>query len=294
MGEVAEWSKAHLWRRCVAVKLPWVQIPPSPPAGGWQVAADKSTENMSKEGKFFLVAILILAGVLVVSIIMWQRVKTKNTSLPNSKATYGETTVKLPLPRFDGETSLEKAIFKRRSIREYKDEPLAISEISQLLWVAQGVTDKDKGLRTAPSAGALYPLEVYLAVFKADGLKDGVYKYRPDSHELVEIVKGNKKEELFRAALEQSSIKEAGVVMVFAAVYERTTGKYGERGRKYVHIEVGHAAQNVYLQVVSLNLGTVVIGAFDDGEIKRIMGMPENEEPLYIMPVGVRYKNEVR
>lgn len=241
---------------------------------------------MSKERKFLLAAILILAGVFIVFIVMRWRIKTKEISLPNSRAAYGETIVKLPPPRFDGEISLEKAILKRRSIREYKNEPLAISEISQLLWAAQGVTDKDRGLRTAPSAGALYPLEAYLAVFKADGLEEGVYKYRPDSHELVKIVKGNKKEELFRAALEQSAVKEAGVVIVFAAVYERTTGKYGERGRKYVHIEVGHAAQNVYLQAVSLNLGAVVIGAFDDGEIKRIMGMPENEEPLYIMPVG--------
>lgn len=241
---------------------------------------------MSGERRKILAVILILVGVLIIFVVMWRRIKTKETSLPNSREIYGETIVKLSPPRHDSETSLEKAILKRRSIREYKDEPLVISEISQLLWAAQGVTDKEKGLRTAPSAGALYPLEVYLAVFKADGLKDGIYKYKPDSHELIKTIEGDKKEELFRAVGEQSSVKEAGAVIVFAAVYERTTGKYGERGKKYVHIEVGHAAQNVYLQVVSLNLGAVVIGAFDDGEIKRIMGMSENEEPLYIMPVG--------
>lgn len=248
--------------------------------------ADKSAEDMGGERGKILAAVLILIGILIVFVVMWRRIKTTETSLPNSRVMPGETIVKLPPPRHNSETSLEKAILKRRSIREYKDEPLTISEISQLLWAAQGVTDKDRGLRTAPSAGALYPLEVYLAVFKADGLEDGVYKYKPDSQELVKTVEGDKKEELFRAALEQSSVKEAGAVIVFAAVYERTTVKYGERGRKYVHIEVGHAAQNVYLQVVSLNLGAVVIGAFDDGEIKRIMGMSENEEPLYIMPVG--------
>lgn len=250
--------------------------------------ADKSAENMSGRRKKFLAVILILVGVVVVFIVMWWRTKTKETSLPNSRVAYGETMVKLPPPRLDSKFSLEKAILKRRSVREYKDEPLVIYEISQLLWAAQGVTDKDRGFRTAPSAGALYPLEVYLAVFKVDGLKDGVYKYRPDSHGLVKTVEGDKKEELFRATLEQSSVKEAGAVIVFAAVYERTTGKYGERGRKYVHIEIGHAAQNVYLQVVSLDLGAVVIGAFNDEEVKKIMGMPENEEPLYIMPVGKR------
>jgi SagB-type dehydrogenase family enzyme len=143
-----------------------------------------------------------------------------------------------------------------------------------------------KGLRTAPSAGALYPLELYVVAGNVDGLPAGVYKYRPDSHELLSIVKGDRRNDLCNAALVQSSIKRAALVLVLSGVYERTTAKYGDRGIRYVHMEAGHAAQNVYLQAVALQLGTVAIGAFRDEEVKKMLKMMAREMPLYVMPVG--------
>ena len=193
--------------------------------------------------------------------------------------------IRLPEPKYDSNTSVEQALLKRRSVRVYKDEPLALTEVLQLLWAAQGITDP-RGFRTAPSAGALYPLELYVVAGNVNDLPDGIYKYKPHKHELAMVVEGDKRTELCNAALDQPSIKDAAALIVFSAVYERTTGKYGERGIRYVHMEVGHAAQNIYLQAVSLNLGLVVIGAFDDEEVKKIMNMEDKEQPLYIIPVG--------
>lgn len=193
--------------------------------------------------------------------------------------------IELPEPRLTGDTSVEEALFTRRSIREYRDEPLTLSDVSQLLWAAQGITDK-RGFRTAPSAGALYPLELYLVAGNVTDIPAGIYKYSPYKHNLTRIVDGDKRDELSDAALEQECVRRCSAAIVFSAVYERTTGKYGKRGIRYVHIEVGHAAENLHLQAVSLNLGTVAVGAFFDDEVKQIMNLPEDEEPLYIMPVG--------
>ncbi len=195
--------------------------------------------------------------------------------------------IKLLKPEYDSDTSIEEALLKRRSVRRYKDKPLTLTEISQLLWAAQGITDP-RGLRAAPSAGALYPLEIYVVAGNVNGLPDGIYNYKPRKHELARVVKGDKRIELCNAALGQPSVRNAAVVIVFSAVYERTTVKYGERGIRYVHIEAGHAAQNLFLQAVPLNLGAVVIGAFYDDEVKKVMKMTDREQPLYIMPVGRR------
>jgi SagB-type dehydrogenase family enzyme len=201
------------------------------------------------------------------------------------KSTPSGGIIKLPEPGYDSDTSIEEAILERRSVRDYKDEPLTLAELSQLLWAAQGVTNPG-GFRTAPSAGALYPLELYVASGNVEGLSPGIYRYEPNGHGLENIADGDVRDGLCSAALDQSAVKDAAAVIVFSAVFERTTGKYGERGIRYVHIETGHAAQNVYLQAASLGLGTVVIGAFDDEEVKKVMNMDESEEPLYIMPVG--------
>ena len=193
--------------------------------------------------------------------------------------------IKLPLPKYNSNTSIEQALLKRRSVRNYKDEPTTIKEISQLLWAAQGITSPS-GLRAAPSAGALYPLELYIVSSNVTDLPVGIYKYRLPRHELVHISKEDKKIDLANAAFGRSFINKAAAVIVFSAVYQRTTIKYGQRGIRYVHMDIGHAAQNIYLQAVSLGLGTVAVGSFDDDEIKKIVGMPDEEQAIYMMPVG--------
>jgi len=195
--------------------------------------------------------------------------------------------IKLPEPKYVGAMSVEEALLKRRSVRAFKEGPVMLAELSQLIWAAQGVTDQ-RGVRTAPSAGALYPLELYVVAGNVTGLPQGLYKYGPGKHELLSLAKGDRRNDLCNAALGQSSIRRAALVIVLSGVYERTTVKYGERGIRYVHMEAGHAAQNVYLQAVPLQLGTVVIGAFHDEEVKRMMMMTDKEKPLYIMPLGRR------
>jgi SagB-type dehydrogenase family enzyme len=194
--------------------------------------------------------------------------------------------IKLPEPKYDNNTSVEQALLERRSVREYKDEPLTLNEVSQLLWAAQGITNSRRGFRAAPSAGALYPLDVYIVIGDVEGVTNGVYKYKPHQHELVKVRNGNVRNELTIAAHGQTCVGESAIVIVFSAVYERTTQKYGNRGIRYVHMEAGHAAQNVFLQAVSLDLGMVVVGAFKDEEVRKILNMSDNEQPLYILPVG--------
>ncbi len=234
--------------------------------------------NKAKTYSFLLAIIVLCIGTVFVILL---HAKEKDEPMPGNKSEI----IKLPEPAYKSNTSVEEALLKRRSVRDYKDKPLTLAEVSQLLWAAQGITGSF-GFRTAPSAGALYPLEVYIFAGNVKDLPGGIYKYRPHKHELEMVVKGDKRNELCNAALSQSSVRDAPAVIVFSAVYERTTVKYGERGVRYVFIEVGHAAQNVFLQAVSINLGAVVIGAFYDNEVKKIMKMPEREQPLYIMPVG--------
>lgn len=195
-------------------------------------------------------------------------------------------TIKLPEPLLKGKITLEEAIDKRRSIRVYKGDPLTLNEISQLLWAAQGITEKESGLRTAPSAGALYPLEIYIVIGNVNGLEAGVYKYIPQNHSLIKILDGDKKKELYNSALQQESIIQASVNFVISAIMQRTASKYGSRAERYVWIEVGHASQNLLLQATALNLGAVPIGAFYDQKVKGTLQLLKNEEPLYIIPVG--------
>lgn len=194
--------------------------------------------------------------------------------------------VRLPEPRFDSATSIEQALLQRRSIRNYAAKSLTLAEVSQLLWAAQGITESGEGLRTAPSAGALYPLEVYVAAGNVQDLAPGLYHYRPGAHELQKVADGDVRQALSSAALGQDCVEEGAAVLAISAVYERTARKYGDRGSRYVHMEAGHAAQNIYLQATALNLGTVVVGAFRDEALKRMMNLPAEEEPLYLIPVG--------
>jgi len=194
-------------------------------------------------------------------------------------------TIALPEPRYDSDISVEEAILQRRSVRDYTDEALTLPELAQLLWAAQGLT-RSSGKRAAPSAGATYPLEIYAVTGNVEGIANGIYRYKPHQNELVKVVDGEQREALAQATLDQQFIAQAAVNLVITAIYERTTQRYGERGIRYVHMEAGHAAQNVCLQAVALKLGTVVVGAFHDDQICEILKLPDNEVPLYIIPVG--------
>ena len=191
-----------------------------------------------------------------------------------------ETTIALPAPVDSAGATLSHVLKARRSVREFASRPLSRMEISQLLWAAQGVTHPD-GLRTSPSAGALYPLELYLST------PDGFFRYRPRDHRLVRLGTADLRAAMQRAALGQEAVGTAPAVFVIAAAYRRTAVKYGpERGARYVHIEVGHAAQNLLLEATALGLGSVPIGAFNDAELARALGLPADHEPLYLIPVG--------
>ncbi|MBW2289054.1 MAG: SagB/ThcOx family dehydrogenase [Deltaproteobacteria bacterium] len=195
--------------------------------------------------------------------------------------------VALPAPQRGGAGSLADVLARRRSVREFAKGPLTLAAVSQLLWAAQGITGRD-GQRTAPSAGALYPLELYLVAGAVTGLEVGVYRYQPKRHRLLLHMKGDPRGELADAALEQEWVAEAPGVLVICAVYRRSERKYGRRAPRYVHMEVGHAAQNVYLQAMALDLGTVMVGAFHDRQLARVLQLPEDVEPLGVMPIGKR------
>ncbi|MCM8826833.1 MAG: SagB/ThcOx family dehydrogenase [Candidatus Omnitrophica bacterium] len=188
----------------------------------------------------------------------------------------------LPKPDTIGKISLEEVIFKRRSQREFIEKDITIEQLSQILWAGQGVTLKHWGyeFRTAPSAGALYPIELYVVS------KDGLFHYLCQEHTLEVISDKDLRYKLYESALSQDSIIQAPLSIVICAVYERVTSKYGQRGIRYVHIEVGHVAQNIHLEVVALGLGSVPIGAFDDEKVIKLLNLPKDCKPLYIIPVG--------
>lgn len=193
---------------------------------------------------------------------------------------------KLYPPVLKGKLSFEEVLAKRRSVREFKKSPLTLEEVSQLLWAVQGITDPKRGLRTAPSAGALYPLEVYVVIGEVKDLPQGVYRYIPKEHKIQQVKSEDVREKLAQAALGQVWVKEAPVVICISAEFERTERKYGQRAWRYVYLEAGHAAQNILLQAVALGLGGVPVGAFNDGEVQQILSLPEKHLPIYLIPVG--------
>lgn len=186
----------------------------------------------------------------------------------------------LPSPAVTGDQSLEQALARRRSVREFTDQPLTTTDLGQLLWAAQGITN-ERGLRTAPSAGALYPLELYVTT------AEGVFHYIPSEHRLLVVSQTDARTRLCQAALRQEAVRRAPAVFIVTAVYARTAAKYGqERTPRYVHLEAGHAAQNLLLQATALGLGAVPIGAFHDDQVQEALGLPADQEPLYLIPVG--------
>jgi len=241
----------------------------------------KITTRLLPQSPFMLLlALFLLLGTMACSYDNDTTVSSPTFTLETE-----EMRIELPEPRYDGDVSLEESLVRRRSVRDYSGESLALDEISQLLWAAQGITT-DWGGRTAPSAGALYPLEVYVIVGDVQDLAAGVYRYNPKEHEIIMTAAGDIRTQLANAALGQTSVKDGAIDLVFTAVYQRTTRKYGDRGIRYVHMEAGHTAQNVCLQATAMGLGAVTIGAFHDEQISSLLNLPSDEVPLYIIPVG--------
>jgi len=189
--------------------------------------------------------------------------------------------IALSKPKLKGSMSLEETILKRRSVRSYSSKKISTENLSQLLWAAQGVTDT-RGLRAAPSAGALYPLEIYAVT------EEGVYHYVPETHTLLEISSQNVKPALTKASWGQNFVNTAPLDIIITAVYSRVSGRYGKRGIRYTDMEAGHVAEHIPLHAVALGLSSVPVGAFDDANVSRILNLPKEEKPLYIIPVGYK------
>lgn len=194
--------------------------------------------------------------------------------------------IKLPKPLYKGGLSLEEAIYKRVSRRRFIPRKLTQEQLSQLLWVTQGMISGHS--RSVPSAGATYPLEIFVVIGdnSVEGISGGIYWYRYNEHLLEIHKKGDLRMELCHACWGQDFISTAPINIVITAEYERTTTRYGKRGYQYVYMEVGHAGQNIYLEAEALGLGTVAIGAFSDEDVSEALGLPKRLAPLYIMPVG--------
>jgi len=187
--------------------------------------------------------------------------------------------ITLVKPNQNGSISLEEAIAIRRSRRDFLPKPLSLEQISQLTWAAQG-QDAHSGYRTAPSAGATYPLELFVVT------SDGLFQYLPAKHSLEKLTDQDLRAALASAAWGQEFIKSAPLTLVFATQFPRTTKRYGQRGVRYVYMEAGHAAQNVHLQAEALGLGSVAVGAFEDTSVSKVLSLPDYLEPIYLVVVG--------
>jgi len=198
--------------------------------------------------------------------------------------------IKLPKPKLAGKISVEEAIDARRTRRGFSSKPLAIEDLSQLLWAGQGITEKKWKHRAAPSAGALYPVYVYIHVRRnmVNGLKEGIYRYVPEGHYLQLIKKGDYTKELSQVGYSQTFFAQSPVCFILTGIYSITTWKYGDRGKRYVHMEMGHIAQNIMLQGEALRLNVGLAGAFRDGHLSSLLELKKGEKPFYIIPAGHR------
>jgi len=222
----------------------------------------------------------VVGATLAVGLGVWGQAVPVPASAP-----VAPKSIKLPVPRSDGGAAVEKALQSRRSMRAFSDKALTLSEVGQLCWAAQGVTD-DKGHRTAPSAMATYPLEVYVLASRVEGLPTGLYRYLPASHELVLLRPGATSADLVAQGAKQEWIKQAPAVFMLTGVAEKANRKKTSKGERFVWVEAGLAAENFFLQAVSLGMGSTYVGGFDDEGMKRFLALPAGEEPLAVLPVG--------
>jgi len=241
---------------------------------------------MTRKGLLTLILILIiLATALIVFIFNFPT--QPSTENPSRTVI---AVVKLPAPELKGNMSVEEAIQNRRSVREYNNKSLDLKDISQLMWAAQGITDKQNNFRSAPSAGRTYPLEIYLVVGKngVGGIEEGIYRYNNTNHELEKLLSGDKRSELSKAANGQGEVTDAPVDIVITGNYQRTISKYGNNNLsiRFVHLEAGHVGENIFLEATARGLVTVSIGSFNDNTVKTLLNLPANETTFYIFPVG--------
>lgn len=215
---------------------------------------------------------------------MEETAKETKSELPSSLSFAKPQKINLPEPTFISNTSIENALLSRRSTRTFKSEALNLSDVGQLAWAAQGVNDP-RGFRTSPSAGAFYPLNLYVLAINVNDLGNAIYKYKPEEHKLIKII-NNKNTNQLGNSINQNSIKNPAAIFIISAKLEQIIASYGTYGKKYLYMEVGHVTQNLYLQATSLELGTTIIGGIDEKEIKKIINMPSHEQPLCIMPIG--------
>ncbi len=273
------------------------------PNENWEVLSHSTTCYMSREGDPSVLAMPMNselklrkdADTGVWRIVRWtegipeprtQTLELEEGSSENDvEAVHSTEEVQLPQPETEGIVSVEEALSKRRSIREYSDQALSLQEVGQILWAAQGITSP-RGFRTAPSAGGKYPIALYLVASNVDGLAPGVYRYDPEAHILRSLMRGDWRRHFYNVAGERLPVLRGAVNLVITATYERTKAKYADSWEQYVHIEVGCVVQNVYLQAEAMGLGTVVIGAFDPDKVKELLGT--DLAPLAIMPIGKR------
>jgi SagB-type dehydrogenase family enzyme len=195
-------------------------------------------------------------------------------------------TVKLPAPKLKGEMSVEEAIKQRRCVRSYKDKALTLETLSQLLWSADGRTGEERHQRAAPSAGGKHPLDLYVVAGEGsvESLEAGIWHYEALEHSITLAGKGDKRETLENAAPGQ--IGSAKIDIVVTIEFARTTGKYGERGRRYAYMDCGFACENVFLEVQALGLSMCVVGAFNDDKVTEALGLPKEHEPALILTIG--------
>ena len=234
--------------------------------------------------KFAVLIILLIAFVAVVVAFYFGPQESVSTTWNVISIT------KLPSPQLTGNISLEQSIQNRRSVRQYSNQSLNLADVSQLLWAAQGITDTKRNLRSAPSAGKVYPLELYVVVGSegVTGLKDGLYHYVPQNNTLEKIIEGDLRENLSQVANGQLWVKQAPINIVITGNYQKMISKYKDQqlSTRFVDMEAGHVGENLYLQAEVRGLATVSLGSFDDNQMIRLLHLPNDEKPLYIFPVG--------
>lgn len=231
------------------------------------------------KSRYFLVFIL-LTTIFCTCSCNSGKTEVSAEGLPDSSVT-----VSLPEPRYDSDVSLEESLLARRSVREFSSEPLSLEIISQLLWAAQGITDK-AGHRTAPSAIAIYPLSIYVVVGNVPEIVPGVYIYDPSDYSIERIIDGDIRDSLSEAAMGQTSVRQGAVSFVITADFGLVMSRFGEKGERFATLEAGHATQNLCLQAAALDIGVVTAGAIDDEKIAAVLELPDNLTPLYVVPAG--------